>query len=322
MTIEVLGINVSHLLEPALQQGRRISSALAAAPGAGEVIRVHQVLVEQAVFLSGAAVSQFLAASSDAAPAAQRKLLDVLPLVGIIGAGGMLGKRIVMRLLEQGWPPFRVGVAGRQLQKLTYAHRAGAVVYEDVRMLCRACRVVIVCVTELGSLAPAVRGALHDRLVISTVRVPASKTSTLLQAPHVLQPCLQRSQLSTLESWEHLVPDRAAALHIFSTVSSWMESDGQLLRALAWESCMRWLVGDASKVDSEAAARSAAVTMCCTRPPLAILMAAGVYDNISTRGHGGDISWPPKDVLNISTVEGYHSHLHQFIDGMRADLTV
>ncbi|CAM9350823.1 unnamed protein product [Ectocarpus sp. 4 AP-2014] len=80
------------------------------------------------------------------------------PLIGIIGAGGQLGSAIVQTFLDYGWKPFRLAVSGRGQKKLRKFEALGVGVFEDVSLLVRAVRLVIVAV-----------GPQHARQVGSTL---------------------------------------------------------------------------------------------------------------------------------------------------------
>ncbi|CBJ26913.1 hypothetical protein Esi_0050_0026 [Ectocarpus siliculosus] len=80
------------------------------------------------------------------------------PLIGIVGAGGQLGSAIVQTFLDYGWKPFRLAVSGRGQKKLRKFEALGVGVFEDVSLLVRAVRLVIVAV-----------GPQHARQVGSTL---------------------------------------------------------------------------------------------------------------------------------------------------------
>ncbi|CAM9601036.1 unnamed protein product [Ectocarpus sp. 12 AP-2014] len=80
------------------------------------------------------------------------------PLIGIIGAGGQLGSAIAQTFLDYGWKPFRLAVSGRGQKKLRKFEALGVGVFEDVSLLVRAVRLVIVAV-----------GPQHARQVGSTL---------------------------------------------------------------------------------------------------------------------------------------------------------
>ncbi|CAM9634650.1 unnamed protein product, partial [Ectocarpus fasciculatus] len=129
------------------------------------------------------------------------------PLIGVIGAGGQLGSAIVQTFLDYGWKPFRLAVSGRGQKKLRKFEALGVGVFEDVSLLVRAVRLVIVAV-----------GPQHARQVGATLGDPGMASTLVMSTLAGISEGSLRRVLGT----ENLIQARVdiARLHLTETMGN------------------------------------------------------------------------------------------------------
>ncbi|CAN0538854.1 unnamed protein product [Ectocarpus sp. 12 AP-2014] len=126
------------------------------------------------------------------------------PLIGIIGAGGQLGSAIVQTFLDYGWKPFRLAVSGRGQKKLLKFEALGVGVFEDVSLLVRAVRLVIVAVGPQH--ARQVGSTLGDNgtasaLVMSTLAgISEGSLKRVLGTENLIQARVDMARLTVMET--------------------------------------------------------------------------------------------------------------------------
>eukprot|EP00904_Undaria_pinnatifida_P003274 jgi/Undpi1/12948/HiC_scaffold_7.g02614.m1 len=172
------------------------------------------------------------------------------PLVGIIGAGGQLGSAITQTLLDFGWKPSRLAVAGRGREKLRKFEDLGVVVFDDVKQLAASVRLVILAVgpqhaRQLGS--DLGESGMGSRLVLTTLAgISATSLRRVLGAKYLLQTRVDVACLRvTEETWKavhtragrHLFPVAGLEDLVFGTIQAFCE--GETRRCLQREAKQR-----------------------------------------------------------------------------------
>ncbi|CAM9441984.1 unnamed protein product [Chrysoparadoxa australica] len=254
----------------------------------------------------------------------KRPMQGLRQVVGVIGAGGWVGRKVVHELLAQGWKGRHLAVVGRERAKIDPLAKRGVVVYTTVSDLVSACSLVVVCVgcEDLSLINKEILpGLLERRLVMSTATgLTGDAQRSALVAPHLIRTqvhcCSDHLQDSNAHAARHFIRSPQQLVEVFTAC------EGYITRVLGREGardlCLQVLLGlDPNNTAAGASISGGASSLTS--------MKSSLSSNYSLAS-GEARDWPPQDLvivrnqLDQNICQTFQEHLCSHINAVDVPL--